>query len=62
MQKAGDRISALSKINPTNPQEVARYFKERGSRFGDRDFRGNKAWKDAVDRVAEGGPTLEKKK
>jgi hypothetical protein len=51
-------MTALSKVNPTNPQEVARHFKEHGSRFGDTDFRVTKAWRDAVDRVAEGGPTL----
>ena len=54
-----DRTQALSKVNPGNPQEVARHFKEQGSRFGEADFRGKKAWKDAVNRVAEGGPTLE---
>lgn len=54
-----DRMQALSKVNPGNPQEVARHFKEHGSRFGESDFRGKKAWKDAVNRVAEGGPTLE---
>ena len=60
-QKANDRTAALAKVDPTKPQEVARYIKKRGSRFGDTDFRGKKAWKDAVDRVAEGGPTLKKK-
>jgi hypothetical protein len=40
---------------------VARHFKEQGSRFGESDFRGKKTWKDAVHRVAEGGPTLEDK-
>ena len=58
-QLATDRAAALAKVNPSKPQEVARYFKEHGSRFGDSDFRGTKAWKNAVDRVAEGGPTLE---
>jgi putative FmdB family regulatory protein len=58
-QKATDRASALANVNPSKPQEVARYFKEYGSRFGDSDFRGTKAWKNAVDRVSEGGPTLE---
>jgi putative FmdB family regulatory protein len=58
-RKAASRFEALSKVNPTNPQNVAQYFKERGSRFGDKDFRGTKAWKKAVDRVARGGPTLE---
>ena len=56
-----DRMEALSKVNPGNPQEVARHFKEQGSRFGEADFRGKNAWKDAVNRVAEGGPTLENK-
>ncbi len=45
----------ISKVNPTNPEEVAKYFKERGSRFGDRGFRGTKNWRDADDRVAKGG-------
>lgn len=58
-RKAASRFEALSKVNPTNPQNVAQYFKERGSRFGDKEFRGTKAWKKAVDRVARGGPTLE---
>jgi len=58
-QKAADRAKAFQKVNPASPQEVARYFKEHGSRFGDADFRGTKAWQDAVDRVAQGGPTLE---
>ena len=58
-KKAASRFEALCKINPTNPQNVAQYFKERGSRFGDKDFRGTKAWKEAVDRVARGGPTLD---
>ena len=56
-----DRMKTLAKVNPGNPQEVARHFKEQGSRFGEADFRGKKAWKDAVHRVAEGGPTLEDK-
>jgi len=57
-QKREDRAKALSEVDPTKPHEVAGYFKERGSRFGDGDFRGTKAWGEAVDRVAEGGPTL----
>ena len=57
-QRDTDRMTALSKVNPKSPQEVARHLKQHGSRFGDADFRGKKAWKDAVDRVAEGGPTL----
>jgi len=60
-QKNRDRMKALGKVDPTNPQGIARHFKEHGSRFGEADFRGKKAWKDAVDRVADGGPTLEKK-
>ncbi|MGD9041844.1 MAG: zinc ribbon domain-containing protein [Desulfobacteraceae bacterium] len=58
-KRAASRLDALSKVDPTNPQNVAQYFKESGSRFGDKDFRGRKAWKNAVDRVARGGPTLE---
>ena len=58
-KRAASRFEALGKIDPTNPQNVAHYFKERGSRFGDKDFRGTKAWKNAVDRVARGGPTFE---
>jgi putative FmdB family regulatory protein len=61
-QRNGDRVKALTKVNPTKPQEVARHFKEHGSRFGGSGFRGKKVWRDAVDRVAEGGPTLEDKK
>lgn len=57
--KGEDRQKALLSVDPTKPQEVARYFKEHGSRFGDEDFRGTDAWHEAVDRVAEGGPTLE---
>jgi len=57
-QRKTDRMTALSKVDSKNPQKVARYFNEYGSRFGDADFRGTKAWGDAVDRVAEGGPTL----
>ena len=57
MQK--DRLQALSKVDPTKPQEVAQHFKEHGSRFGEAGFKGKKAWRDAVDRVAAGGPTLE---
>lgn len=60
-QKKQDRMKALAKVDPQRPQEVARYFKDHGSRFGEADFRGKKAWRDAVDRVAEGGPTLEEK-
>ena len=60
-QRDSDRTRALAKVDPTKPQDVARHLKEHGSRFGDADFRGKKAWRDAVDRVAEGGPTLEKK-
>lgn len=58
-QKDEDRQKALTQVDPTKPQEVARYFRDHGSRLGDDDFRGTDAWKDAVDRVAEGGPTLE---
>ncbi len=58
-QKEKDREKALRAVDPTKPQEVARYFKEHGSRFGDEDFRGTNAWQDAVERVAEGGPTLD---
>ena len=61
-QRKGDRLKALAKVDPMKPQEVARHFKEHGSRFGDAGFREKKAWRDAVDRVAEGGPTLEDKK
>jgi hypothetical protein len=46
-------------VSATKPQEVAQHFKEHGSRFGETGFRGKKAWRDAVDRVAAGGPTLE---
>jgi putative FmdB family regulatory protein len=59
-QTQKDRLQALAKVDPTKPQEVARHFKEHGSRFGETGFRGKKAWQDAVDRVAAGGPTLEK--
>jgi hypothetical protein len=52
-------MSALSKVDPANPQEVAGHFKQHGSRFGETGFRGTKAWRKAVDRVASGGPTLE---
>jgi putative FmdB family regulatory protein len=58
-QKQKDRMQALSKVDPTKPQEVARHFKEHGSRFEETGFRGKKPWQDAVDRVAAGGPTLE---
>jgi putative FmdB family regulatory protein len=56
-QKAEDRHKALNNVDPTKPQEVAQYFRDHGSRFGEDDFRGTKEWHDAVDRVAEGGPT-----
>jgi putative FmdB family regulatory protein len=58
-QKAEDRQKALPQVDPTNPQEVAKYFRDHGSRFGEDDHRGTDAWRDAVNRVAEGGPTLE---
>lgn len=58
-QKEEDRSKALSQVDPTEPQEVAKYFKDHGSRFGGDDFRGTKTWHDAVDRVAQGGPTLD---
>jgi putative FmdB family regulatory protein len=58
-QKAEDRSKALADIDPTNPQEVARHFRDHGSQFGEDDFRGTKEWHDAVDRVADGGPTLD---
>jgi len=58
-QKQKDRLQALSQVDPTRPQEVARHFKEHGSRFGETGFRGKKAWRGAVERVAAGGPTLE---
>lgn len=58
-QKDEDRSKAISQVDPTKPQEVAGYFKNHGSRFGEDDFRGKKEWHDAVDRVAEGGPTLD---
>lgn len=57
--KAEDRSKALTEVDPTKPQEVAKYFRDHGSRFGEDDFRGTKEWHDAVDRVAEGGPTLD---
>ncbi len=57
--KAEDRSSALGQVDPTKPQEVAKYFRDHGSRFGEDDFRGTDTWHDAVDRVAEGGPTLD---
>ena len=60
-QRHKDRMNALARVDPTKPQEVARYFQKYGSRFGNSGFRGTKAWCEAVDRVAEGGPTLEKK-
>jgi putative FmdB family regulatory protein len=58
-QKDGDRSKSLTQIDPKKPQEVAKYFRDHGSRFGEDDFRGTKEWHDAVDRVAEGGPTLD---
>jgi putative FmdB family regulatory protein len=58
-QKAEDRQKTMPRVDPTNPQEVAKYFRDHGSRFGEDDFRGTDTWHDAVDRVAEGGPTLD---
>jgi len=58
-QKGEERQKAPTEVDPTNPQEVARYFKDHGSCFGDDDFRGTDTWHEAVDRVAEGGPTLD---
>jgi putative FmdB family regulatory protein len=58
-QREEDRSKALPRVDPTKPQEVAKYFRDHGSRFGEDDFRGTKEWHDAVDRVAEGGPTLD---
>jgi putative FmdB family regulatory protein len=58
-QKHRDRMQALSKVDPTKPQEVARHLKEHGSRFGETGFRETKTWREAVDRVSAGGPTLE---
>jgi putative FmdB family regulatory protein len=58
-QKAEDRANAVTEVDPSKPQEVAKYFRDHGSRFGEDDFRGTKEWHDAVDRVAEGGPTLD---
>ena len=57
--KAKDRSNALTDVDPTKPQEVAKHFRDHGSQFGEDDFRGTKEWHDAVDRVAEGGPTLD---
>jgi putative FmdB family regulatory protein len=57
--KAKDRARAVTEVDPTKPQEIAKYFKDHGSRFGEDDFRGTDAWHDAVDRVADGGPTLD---
>jgi len=59
-QTQKERLQALAKVDPTKPQEVARHFREHGSRFTETGFRGKKAWQEAVDRVAAGGPTLEK--
>jgi putative FmdB family regulatory protein len=58
-QKQRDRMRALSRVNPAKPEEVARHLKEHGSRFGETGFRGTKAWREAVDRVSAGGPTLD---
>jgi putative FmdB family regulatory protein len=58
-QKEEDRSRALSQADPAKPQEVAKYFRDHGSRFGEDDFRGTKEWHDAVERVANGGPTLD---
>jgi putative FmdB family regulatory protein len=58
-QKHRDRMQALSKVDPTKPQEVAHHLKEHGSRFGETGFRGTKAWREAIDRVSAGGSTLE---
>ena len=58
-QKAEDRSKGLTEVDPTKPQEVAKHFRDHGSQFGEDDFRGTKEWHDAVDRVAEGGPTLD---
>lgn len=60
-QRDADRVEALTRVNPNKPQEVARHFKNHGSRFGETDFRGKKVWRDAVDRVSRGGPTLKEK-
>ncbi len=59
LQKKRDRLQNLAKVDPAKPQEVAKHFREHGSRFGETGFRGKKAWQDAVERVAAGGPTLE---
>jgi len=58
-RKEEDGGKPLAAVDPTKPQEVAQYLKEHGSRFGDDDFRGTDTWHDAIDRVAEGGPTLD---
>lgn len=60
-RRQNDRLGALAKVDPTKPREVARHFREHGSRFGNSDFRGKKAWRDGVERVSKGGPTLENK-
>jgi len=60
-QRHRERMNALANVDPTKPQEVARYLKTFGSRFGNSGFRGTNAWREAVDRVAAGGPTLEKR-
>ena len=57
--KGKDRGQSLAAVDPQNPQEVARHFKEHGSQFGDEDFSGTDTWHDAIDRVAQGGPTLD---
>jgi putative FmdB family regulatory protein len=58
-RKHRDRLQSLAKVDPTKPREVAQHFKKHGSRFGETGFKGKKAWQNAVDRVAAGGPTLE---
>ena len=58
-QKEEDRQKAVTGVDPTKPQDVAKYFRDHGSRFGEDDFRGTKEWHDAVERVADGGPTLD---
>lgn len=58
-KKHKDRMHALSQVDPAKPQEVARHFKDHGSRFGESGFRGTRAWEKAIDRVSAGGPTLE---
>jgi putative FmdB family regulatory protein len=60
-RQQSDRTGALGKVDPTKPQEVANHFREHGSRFGDSGFRGKKAWREGVERVSKGGPTLKDK-